>query len=335
MTVNESTIPTHTPRCEPVYVQYQFPTQPEFRTPGLPHAPTLSYSTSPNVLLLGTINQSVLLEHLRGPPLVFELHDRDASPELESASQALFGLESQDNLIGTHAFASSDVSRKAKKPSPYGTASLDLGVLLGGQLLLEVTLPVTRGPRCFPPSDRLRTRMTMTSSAQSHLLSPAGVSDHHHQAPPPPGDYLEFGTEITLRLELGCALAFPSVSPTLPAPTTDKMPQHVPHWKRTVRKSIAVSDSGPLLSSPFNRIVYVIAPSSPYPFLFSRSSHRLVIGGGSGGGARGGDGRGRGRTPLIERLLGRVNEINAATLNLDTLAPKVQQAALSTYKLTQ
>ena len=39
--------------------------------------------------------------------------------------------------------------------------------------------------------------------------------------------------------------------------------------------------------------------------------------------------------PLVQRLLTRVNEINARALGLEDLPDKIQFAALSTYKLTR
>lgn len=272
-------------RCEPVYVQYHFPTQTPFRTPGLPHGQTLSFG-SPNVILLGTLCQNVLLEHLRGPPLIIQVHDRDSKVDQE-LSQALFGIESQDDLIGTHAF-SPDMSQmaasnKTKKFYPYGTAALDLSALLSGQALMEFTLPVVRGPR-------RSTELTQIEHSPSRSQLDSTL----------PGDYLESGCEITITIELYHPLNF-SIITNLPT-FTDKAPKVASHWKKTVRKSISVSDSNHILSpSPFNRLVYVISS----------------------------EGKG-----LVQRLLAKVNEINAKTLSLDTLSPNVFQAALSTYKLT-
>lgn len=277
-------------RCDPVYVQYQFPTQPLFRTPGLPQAPSLSFlHQSPNVMLLGTADPDVLLEHLRGPPLVLEVHDRDARLEVEPSLHALFGEESQDDLIGTHAFGSAraprsdavgDTTDKRHGNGVYGVATVDLGVLLSGQVLIELTVPVVKGPRCSADSAR-------SSDPGAQIL---------------PGDYLESGCELTIKIEMMHPLTF-SNAPRIPV-VMEKAPWVASRWKKDVKKSVPVSKSrDALIHCPFNRIVYIIF-------------------------AEGGAG-------LIDQLLGKINEINAKTLGLETLAPNVLRAALSTYKVTE
>ena len=270
-------------RCEPVYVRYQFPSQPSFRTMGLPHAPSLSFN-SPNVLLLGTLNQNVLLEHLRGPPLVVEVHDRDIKLELEATSKALFGLESQDDLIGTHAY-SSNLAHGRIYNSPYGTANIDLGILLSGQLSMELTIPVVKGPRANPEASPVKSdALVRMKSEQVH-----------------PGDYLESGCELTVRLELSHPLSFLNAH-KVPV-IHEKPPKIMSPWRRQVRKSIPKTESQLAVAPcPFNRLVYVVSADG---------------------------------MDLVERLLARINEINAKTLGLDRLSPSVQKAALSTYKLTQ
>lgn len=306
----------HLPRCEPVYVQYEFPTQPPFRTPALPHASTLAFNST-NVILLGTIGQNLLLEHLRGPPLTIQVHDRDTKQELLSSSDALFGIESQDNLIGTHAFGA-DLARLASgirigRPDPHGVATFDLSLLLSGQMSMEFTLPVVCGPR--PPPAIATSIAAGPSSATagtgrggSYVSSPLRSAKGERRILP--GDYLDSGCEITIKLELTYPLALLSVPETLPLPT-EKMPQGKSKWKQNVRK---LSEEPTLfLPAPFNRMVYVV---SAY---------------GEGGGAGGGGG-GEG---LVDRLLAMVNRINAKTLDLGHHSPKVLQAALSTYKLSQ
>ena len=197
-------LPSPLYRCEPVYVQYQFPTQAPFRTEGLPHNPSISFN-SPNVILLGTLDQNILLEHIRGPPLVIEVHDRDIKLELEGTSKALFGLESQDDLIGTHAF-SSNLTRGGPGRiynSPYGTASVDLGVLLNGQLSMELTVPVVKGPRSNPEASTVKSdAMVRVKSEQVY-----------------PGDYLDSGCELTIRMELSHQLSFLNAHQVRPFPS--------------------------------------------------------------------------------------------------------------------
>ena len=97
-------------RCEPAYVKYQFHCEPEHRTPSRPHAPDIEWQDS-HVILLGTIDRELLMEYLRGPPLVAEVHDRDRRIRNER-DPAVFGQESRDEVLGTHAFSTGGNSVK-------------------------------------------------------------------------------------------------------------------------------------------------------------------------------------------------------------------------------
>lgn len=282
-------------RCEPVSVRYQFPTQSPFTTHSLPHQHNLFFNSS-SVMLLGTANQALLLEHLRGPPLVIELHDRDILDEPELSEHALFGAESQDDLIGTHAFSSSLPHlvgyKGVKRHAPYGVATVDLSVLLSEQLVIEMTIPVIRGPR------------SSAADTAKLGLSPGGFSSQH--APHIyPGDYLESECELTVKIELSHPLMVARTATSAGAAMLkEKSPKCPSPWKkRPPKKSLPVLDSQLSLNScPFSRIVYSISS----------------------------DGK-----ALIERLLGKIDEINAKTLELRELSPEMQKAALSTYKLTE
>ena len=88
--------------CDPVHVSYQFHNLPPHQTPGHPHSRDITWDDS-HVILLGTIDQNLLVEYLRGPPLVMEVHDCDR--RLDKVQQeSLFGAEQRDELLGTHAF---------------------------------------------------------------------------------------------------------------------------------------------------------------------------------------------------------------------------------------
>ena len=89
-------------RCDPVFVKYQFLGQLEHRTSGQPQATNITWAES-RVILLGVLNRELLEEWLRGPPLVMEVHDRDRRIEV-CQDPAVFGMESRDDLLGTHAF---------------------------------------------------------------------------------------------------------------------------------------------------------------------------------------------------------------------------------------
>ena len=55
------------------------------------------------MFLLGVLDKMILSEYLRGPPLQFELHDRDR--KLKYNTQAMmFGKEKEDNVLGTTSF---------------------------------------------------------------------------------------------------------------------------------------------------------------------------------------------------------------------------------------
>ena len=88
-------------RCHPVYICYQFYDKPISYTPRLPYAPNITWN-SDNVLLLGTIEQELLLEYLRGPPLVLQVHDRDRRHVKQGAEDTVvFGGLWTDPLLGT------------------------------------------------------------------------------------------------------------------------------------------------------------------------------------------------------------------------------------------
>lgn len=238
-------------------------------------------------MLLGTSDQNVLLEHIRGPPLVIELHDRDTRHDVEPLAQSLFGEESQDDLIGTHAFSTTlshhTAIEKLNQSCPFGIAMVDLGVLLSGQVTMELTVPVVKGPRNSAELANVESYSTGLQGAQIF-----------------PGDYLESGCELTLKIELMHPLIFPNAHTPV---VQKKAPKLTSRFKKDIRKSIPVLDAEKaLIHTPFNRMIYIIS-------------------------AEGG--------VLIDKLLEKVNEVNAKTLGLDSLPPDVLKAALSTYKITE
>lgn len=218
---------------------------------------------------------------------MIEVHDRDLLTETEPSVQALFGVESQDDLIGTHAFSSALPhmigADKPKWPSPFGTALVNLGELLSGQTTMELMVPVVRGPR---------------NSADSAVMEPSSAGLAGTQILP--GDYLESGCELTLKIELQQPLSFPNAHTPM---VQRKAPQLKSRFKKDVKKSLPIPDAlGSFVHTPFNRMVYIILA---------------------------------GRGDLVERLLAKVNKVNAKALGLEALPPDVQKAALSTYKTTE
>ena len=83
-------------------MRYQFHTQAPHCTGGVPQAGEAGWNDS-HIHLLGTIDRQLLVEYLRGPPLVLELHDRSRRAE-DRTLPALFGEEIRDDVLGTHAF---------------------------------------------------------------------------------------------------------------------------------------------------------------------------------------------------------------------------------------
>ena len=83
-------------------MKYQFHCLPEHRTAGHAHSRDITWNDS-HIVLLGTIDQELLAECLRGPPLVMEVHDRDRCLD-GGEPETVFGAERRDELLGTHAF---------------------------------------------------------------------------------------------------------------------------------------------------------------------------------------------------------------------------------------
>ena len=90
------------PRCDPVHAKYHFLTHPLHCTVGIPQASEVAWNDT-HVILLGTIDRQLLVEYLRGPPLVVEVHDRSLR-QVDGSKPALFGEETRDDVLGTHAF---------------------------------------------------------------------------------------------------------------------------------------------------------------------------------------------------------------------------------------
>lgn len=93
-------------RCDPVYAKYQFHTKPPHCTSGIDQALETVWNDT-HIILLGTVDHQLLVECLSGPPLVVEVHDRNLRQGNE-LRPALFGEETEDDLLGTHAFTSGE-----------------------------------------------------------------------------------------------------------------------------------------------------------------------------------------------------------------------------------
>lgn len=90
-------------RHKPAFVKYQFYDKPAVVTPAVCNlwTPNPSWKHT-RIILLGTIDRDILLEYLRGPPLLIEVHDHDEKlPSDDVNDGAIFGSIWSDPLIGT------------------------------------------------------------------------------------------------------------------------------------------------------------------------------------------------------------------------------------------
>ena len=297
-------------RCLPVYTRYQFGNYSVHQSKSFPHSDTISFNDF-HVILLGTFDPSQLVEFLRGPPLLVELHDRDRRITRNS-NPALFGQESKDVMIGTHAFAtsqpfSSTTSKRegeVKPWDPYGITHIDLSGLLLGQRVIQLKCPVRCGPRGHSNDLETRDLSLMTCSQVSCF---------------PPGDYIGSHCELSVVVELtyplqlsapstsapitASPLPSPQTTPTRAAKSTSTASKKSPKATSKMKKRKDKEEGEIVVSScPFNRLVYVISAEGK---------------------------------SLVQQLLRRVNEINARALGFEKLPDKIRFAALSTYKLTR
>ena len=142
-------------------MRYRFPFKQSIETAQLmPTNSSVTWEES-STILLGTIPSELLLEALRGPPLLLELHDRDEKKKNEEQEQAMFGTSRGDELLGNcaytkgknleveavYSFARSEVKDIPciQKQSLCGKAKVDLSELLDGLTLAELSLPVLSG----------------------------------------------------------------------------------------------------------------------------------------------------------------------------------------------
>ncbi len=93
-------------------MRYQFHDQPPYDTVGVVQAEEALWNDT-HVILLGTVDRQLLVEYLRGPSLVLELHDRARRPE-DCTVPTLFGEETRDDVLGTHAFTAGNVRSMLK-----------------------------------------------------------------------------------------------------------------------------------------------------------------------------------------------------------------------------
>jgi hypothetical protein len=137
--------PEETEKYNPVHVSYKFYECPKIRTPALPYSSDLRWDFS-TVVLLGCFKPELLLEYLRGPPLILELHDRDVknTSDKEIPKRAVFGQLQYDRILGNCNY--SKALDTVETPSLFPEARLDLSCLLSGIKTIEFSLPIYKPP---------------------------------------------------------------------------------------------------------------------------------------------------------------------------------------------
>lgn len=115
------------------------------KTEGKPHGPYILFKDV-NVIFTGLLNPTELIEFLRGPPLLIEVHDRDTKDREPVVTPAVFGTDHDDYKIA-NAVSVTINPEKSPHRDPYGIARLNLSDLLRGHRVLNQTLPI----RCPEP----------------------------------------------------------------------------------------------------------------------------------------------------------------------------------------
>ena len=85
-------------RCLPPYISYKFHNQSVHYSHGGHHGKKIVFNDV-YVVLLGTLDSSLLFEYLRGPPFAIELHDRDRNIILKKGKASVFGEKEDDAMI--------------------------------------------------------------------------------------------------------------------------------------------------------------------------------------------------------------------------------------------
>ncbi|KAF6032794.1 KIAA1257 [Bugula neritina] len=134
-------------KCHPCSLSYQFFKHEVYQTKGKPQAKNLHWDDQ-NVVLLGTIPKSELVNYLLGPPMEIELHDRDKLPNSSQLQPALFGQDGEDEKINNVGYISrrrTQYNALKNRPSswdPYGVAKVNMSEFMLGQKVLNLQIPV-------------------------------------------------------------------------------------------------------------------------------------------------------------------------------------------------
>lgn len=205
-------------RCIPPHIKYKFHDAPAFISDKKMHAKDLVFNEH-NVILLGVMSKELLREFLLGPPLKVEIHDRDPKESLKKKA-GIFGSQPEDDEISNVSFANCKRNDGYEKSYDinFGIAEFDLSELLKGEKILTLVSPI----RCF------------SRSSCNEIVSVSKTKGYGI----PPGDYLEFGSELKIKIELSKTL--------VKNRSTDSIYQmtNIP------------ADTN-LVKCPFNRMIYI------------------------------------------------------------------------------
>ncbi|RDD42894.1 Uncharacterized protein TrispH2_004889 [Trichoplax sp. H2] len=218
-------------RCIPSYTSYGFYNQPNFTSSGRPYDRDVTWNET-QVILMGTLDKGGLLQYLTGPPLVIEIHDRDAKPiETNEDDLVVFGQAPDDenihrvNTLASRKTTYNPFKCKLKPWSPYGEARYNLSDLLLGERVIKLAAPI----QCCASIDP-----TAAENEQNIRRSIRGSAKYK---PIPAGHYLEFNSELSITINIAYPL------------------------EATLLKDATVIE--PLLKSlqdcPFTRVVYIFS----------------------------------------------------------------------------
>ncbi|XP_062522787.1 uncharacterized protein LOC134197472 isoform X2 [Corticium candelabrum] len=206
-------------RCIPAYCSYKFFKQREHKTCSHPQNINILWEDT-SVILLGTLDKALIVEWLRGPPFVVEVHDRDRKYEDLKRRPEVFGKLTYDDKIGSLDLiagrqAPHNPYKGPLKPwDPFGIAKFDLSELLHGASLLCLSSPIIQ---CSRPN-----------------LNDEVLVDFHsgdpNASPMPAGHYLESGSELKLKIKLDHPLISTLATPTITKSVTSTTP-HCPYGR--------------------------------------------------------------------------------------------------------
>jgi len=209
-------------RTLPPYIQYSFHECPTHKSEETEHGRYMNFSDR-NVILLGVQPKGRLYEYLRGPPLRIEIHDRDPK-HIPVKKSLVFGALPHDNDICSVHYTdavTSEADESSAVNISYGVAEFDLSELLSGERILHLIAPIRS---CHQSSSSTNKNLGLIRSKASGI---------------PAGDYLEFGSELKVKIELARSLTDQTSSTNA--------------TEGSVR-SIVIQETD---ECPFNRMVYM------------------------------------------------------------------------------